>query len=112
MSNEWLQKLKKGDKVLLDKELMLVVRTTKTQIILSNGARFRKAEGREVGGYSGVWGRRRYIREYTEEAWQEILCERISRAKRRLKQELSAIGYKVDDQKIDTVYKVLTEEHR
>ena len=58
-NHEWLNELSVGDKVIMSgryrKSVNVVQRLTKTQIILEGtNCRFRKANGREVGGSS--WG--------------------------------------------------------
>lgn len=52
---EWLDSLKYGDEVVVSsgyqgKSLGRVSRTTDTQIVLESGSRFRKKDGRPVGG--------------------------------------------------------------
>lgn len=59
--SEWLAELKPGDEVAYSIDgwgppvwdFMTVARRTKTQIIESNGRRFRSADGRAIGGRSG-----------------------------------------------------------
>lgn len=58
-----LENVKSGDHLILhgrmksDRRLVTVARTTKTQIIVVNGGRFRKADGYPVGKHSGAWTR-------------------------------------------------------
>lgn len=66
---EWLESLGPGDRVAVTgrfgglPSLGTVERTTKTQIILSNGSRWRRSSGRQVGEASGYGNS--YLRKVT-----------------------------------------------
>jgi len=58
-----LENIKSGDHLILhsrckdDRRIVTVARTTKTQIIVVSGGRFRKADGYCVGNQRGAWTR-------------------------------------------------------
>lgn len=83
--SEWLNNLKAGDPVITcsgyyGKSKNVVERVTATQVILAGGGKYRKSDGRMVGGdqYSIT-----YITEPTETLLVEIqkksLCEKLRR---------------------------------
>ena len=108
MSDDWLSKLQKGDKVIVSKwfspEFVTVVeRTTKTQVLLEGtSSRFRKSHGNLVGGstYSGAC-----LLEWTEEK------EEVIKAKARRSNMLSYIDKRnfssLTDKELSTIYNLL-----
>jgi hypothetical protein len=75
--NEWIQNLKAGDHVIVSNGGYGYVRTTgqvervtNTLVVLSNGERYRRRDGRRAG--SSSWSGA-YLREATPEAMQEML---------------------------------------
>lgn len=101
----WIETLKPGDKVAFDERpggwcasryrILKVERTTKTQIITTSDDRFRKKDGKEVGGAS--W---KNIEPVTDEVREKIRRQKVvSRFK--------AIRMKPDDYTTDQLEAVI-----
>lgn len=107
MIMEALENLKAGDSVILhrtyDAVIARVVRTTKTQIEV-NGHKYRKSDGRMVGG-SG-WSTS-CIQPYTEEKANEI-----ARTQKHNNMRRYIVNYEwkyLSDEKLEQIYNILQE---
>ena len=110
MSTIALQDIQPGDHVIYtngnrQRGIRTVERTTKTQIILTSGSRFRRSDGYPVG--SDEWTLRR-----VDPATDELLAEvKDEQARRVVRNELNNIAKQVQDPKV-SLTKVTAALHR